>query len=995
MDNNNNNKFSKAEYPVLAIVETTSEPEEKKNETQNETSVSVPIRPLPKETWRAQRQRQLEAQAHQQEDDDEHHDDDDNDDDSLPWSSPGSRQPLPGAERIRISGGEGIDGIQYNDDVEEQQQEEEDDGEDDRESSSVPQQQQQQQQQLQQETMVHAFLVSTDDDNNNNYQNDGGDDEPILATALVWKGYWTKKKLLVAICILVFLAITTGLIVAYTVPSFRKEEVLSSSNDNASATRAPTSPPSFSPTDAPSLFPRVWNKIGHLEPGLSEDEFGASMAMSRYGTHIAVGAIGYWEGEGEGRVNIFYYDHDNVWRNVGSIYGNQSADELGRSVSISDDGTVVAVGAPFSSDRYDTVSAWFGTEEEDAVNSAGNRSGYVQVYHYQNDEQQQNLESENRYVPMGSPILPTRLNNNVSATATEQQFGWMVDLSADGRVLAVSDRSATCSSVWMYRYNGVDAWLPMGGGRGGHHIIASCQENPSSESESLPPPITMSLSGYGSMIAIGIPSGGSSDGRGLVRFLRFDEEDATWSQLGAELMQQELLVDLGDHFGASVSLSNEGSTVAIGAPKYGDYIPGTCVNNETGLLQVFRWNNASNAWEQRGQNLLGNSVFDHFGSGVSLSADASIVAGGATGSNDNGENSGHVRVFQYNDLINDWELIGGGAVAGPVAQGEAGDVLALSHDGHRLGIGVTPIVTTDLTGYVQIFELGIVEEAGTFPIYVEHELPWPEWSLERVDVTTQERVFLSDSGGCCLDSNTTIQVQQKGLYKLSMIDYDWYWKDVAYEESSNSTFSLRNGNDETGALLASGYTNYSSATNIYFVADTANVLDKNVIVTYGFDNMKSQSVISRGMELFDNDNATMAERAPPPPPQLKLEIHFGEQPERIELILKVKNQSHHPQTGRLVQEESLVAFGAEYGSHHANQVVVETIDLGRVPLNHSSETSFVFSFTEELNEQSSYSAVCLFNVSTTIHATDKLLWTLEAAAEERHRKTTWTFSYYF
>ena len=49
--------------------------------------------------------------------------------------------------------------------------------------------------------------------------------------------------------------------------------------------------------------------------------------------------------------------------------------------------------------------------------------------------------------------------------------------------------------------------------------------------------------------------------------------------------------------------------------------------------------------EQVGQSLNGDASKDFFGRSVALSADGSIVAAGASGNDDNGDDSGHVRVF--------------------------------------------------------------------------------------------------------------------------------------------------------------------------------------------------------------------------------------------------------------------------------------------------------------------------------------------------------------
>ena len=54
-----------------------------------------------------------------------------------------------------------------------------------------------------------------------------------------------------------------------------------------------------------------------------------------------------------------------------------------------------------------------------------------------------------------------------------------------------------------------------------------------------------------------------------------------------------------------------------------------------------------NLWSQLGRDIDGESVGDFSGRSVSISDDGKIIAIGAYGNDGNGINSGHVRVFQY------------------------------------------------------------------------------------------------------------------------------------------------------------------------------------------------------------------------------------------------------------------------------------------------------------------------------------------------------------
>jgi hypothetical protein len=74
----------------------------------------------------------------------------------------------------------------------------------------------------------------------------------------------------------------------------------------------------------------------------------------------------------------------------------------------------------------------------------------------------------------------------------------------------------------------------------------------------------------------------------------------------------------------AVSLSADGNVVAIGAT-WNDGINGT----DSGHVRVFAWNSTSNNYVQRGADINGEAAGDRSGMSVSLSADGSVVAIGA------------------------------------------------------------------------------------------------------------------------------------------------------------------------------------------------------------------------------------------------------------------------------------------------------------------------------------------------------------------------------
>ena len=112
----------------------------------------------------------------------------------------------------------------------------------------------------------------------------------------------------------------------------------------------------------------------------------------------------------------------------------------------------------------------------------------------------------------------------------------------------------------------------------------------------------------------------------------------------------------GDYSGWKVSLSSDGTRVAIGAN-----------NNDgggtnSGHVRIYQYNN--NSWSQLGADIDGEAVQDQSGRSISLSSDGSRMAIGAPFNDGNGSNSGHVRVYSissggsYQYL---WDVDSGGA----------------------------------------------------------------------------------------------------------------------------------------------------------------------------------------------------------------------------------------------------------------------------------------------------------------------------------------------
>ena len=152
---------------------------------------------------------------------------------------------------------------------------------------------------------------------------------------------------------------------------------------------------------------------------------------------------------------------------------------------------------------------------------------------------------------------------------------------------------------------------------------------------------SVSLSSDGTTVAIGafFNDGANGSDSGHVRIYAWNSDTSAWEQQGADIDGEAV----ADYSGRSVSLSSDGTTVAIGA-QYNDGVNGL----SSGHVRIYAWDSTTSAWDQQGADIDGEAVGDKSGTSVSLSSDGTTVAIGAD-QNDgaNGSDSGHVRIYSW------------------------------------------------------------------------------------------------------------------------------------------------------------------------------------------------------------------------------------------------------------------------------------------------------------------------------------------------------------
>lgn len=145
-----------------------------------------------------------------------------------------------------------------------------------------------------------------------------------------------------------------------------------------------------------------------------------------------------------------------------------------------------------------------------------------------------------------------------------------------------------------------------------------------------------------------------------------------WSPLGSILIGEAAQ----DNLGWEVSLSGDGSVLAAGAPSLSQVTAGS--------VRVYKYIN--NGWTQIGGDIDGEALRDIFGFSVSLSYDGTVLAiAGESNDGAAGTDSGHTRVYKYNDTSNSWVQLGAD-IEGEAA-GDKTTSVSLSSDGLVLAVG--------------------------------------------------------------------------------------------------------------------------------------------------------------------------------------------------------------------------------------------------------------------------------------------------------------------
>ena len=178
---------------------------------------------------------------------------------------------------------------------------------------------------------------------------------------------------------------------------------------------------------------------------------------------------------------------------------------------------------------------------------------------------------------------------------------------------------------------------------------------------------TVALSADGSVFAVG--AFGANSAKGVVQVYSWNPTFRTWSQVGADIIGENIL----DLSGYSLALSDDGTRLAIGGA------------SSSGLVRVFQWDGS--AWSLLGVGISGDSAGDYFGLHVDLSADGKVLAATAPLSDSNGENSGQAKVFNWDSQSQTWVQLGDSITGEGIEDRMGAYNVSLSSTGQTVAIG--------------------------------------------------------------------------------------------------------------------------------------------------------------------------------------------------------------------------------------------------------------------------------------------------------------------
>lgn len=344
-------------------------------------------------------------------------------------------------------------------------------------------------------------------------------------------------------------------------------------------------------------------------------DFGSSVVVSADGSTMVVGA--QYQDSAAGAAYVYQLRND-AWTSVATLKASDAKqdDQFGWRLAVSADGATIVVGAPGRS--HHTGVAYVFTQIGTKWSQAAELS--------------------------------------TSASVPNSSFGQGVAVSASGSLVAVSAHSQPNIGGAVFVYEGsAGEWKRMArltdphkyeGGFGG----------------------AIAMSGDASTIIVAALMGGAQESGTAYAFTGGGR---TWTASGAIQAED---ADAYDYFGASLGVSADGSSIAVGAPQHNE-------NNNGGGVYVF--DHDVNGWTQAAEFAPTRSIAEwNFGWSLAMSSDGSRVVGAAANIRD----PARARAWAYTRFAGGFHE---GRIIAPRGSGSDsfGMSLAMSGDGLHVFLG--------------------------------------------------------------------------------------------------------------------------------------------------------------------------------------------------------------------------------------------------------------------------------------------------------------------
>mmetsp|Transcript_4308 Transcript_4308/g.6321 ORF Transcript_4308/g.6321 Transcript_4308/m.6321 type:complete len:383 (+) Transcript_4308:665-1813(+) len=359
---------------------------------------------------------------------------------------------------------------------------------------------------------------------------------------------------------------------------------------------------------SPTFSPVVWTEVARFQNNASK-AFGRTIDMSGDADLVVIGdelgnVVSYVPGI-SGNVTSTWEQQDEI-----SIFSSNT--DYGIAFDVSDNGDVIAIANPQSSGESLTNLFFWTGQNWLPVSGVGAVSGLgpTRVDEYLRGEFMALARDSSDVVAIGD------LNaNTVKVVARDEggwgiretllletfefsEFGYAVDLSGDGNVLAVGARTGGAFQeglVLVYDWDGSNYKL-----RGDTHLTGENADDRLG--------FAVKLSRDGSVVAAGAnfnDDGGRS--AGSVRVFVWDGQE--WNQRGTDLDGTEA----NSEFGRVLALNRDGTILAASS----------IFQEPAGTVYVYRWTGME--WILWGEPLEGKEQYGDFGSDIALSHDGDIL----------------------------------------------------------------------------------------------------------------------------------------------------------------------------------------------------------------------------------------------------------------------------------------------------------------------------------------------------------------------------------